>query len=573
MPEKLAELFRGLELTLLEEICSRLRIAGELNEVTVQDIRALRSHGIGLEDIKRAISSTSGMGMEKLDSLLDDVVSRNQAYYNGMADLARVTAPEVFVSHEDIYAIYEQTRGTYRNLTRSMGFLVRQGRRRVLLPPGRAYQWALDSALMQVQSGAINYNQAISEAVRQLADSGLKTVEYSSGHVDSLDVAVRRAVMSGVNQINAQYREQSVDYLETDLVECTAHSGARDTGSGPANHKSWQGKVYRWSEKPLASKGQYPDFVGTTGYGTGEGLCGWNCRHNFYSFIEGVSERAYTDKELENIDPPPITFEGRRYTAYEATQKQRSLERTIRKQRRLKTAYEAAGLTEEAAAAKARLRILNEKYQAFSQAAGLPEQRERMKVLYQNATTSRSAGKALEKQEKSDIIEVNTPKEIQDVRNLSAYRKASIPKDVTGEYLTSSTPGIGNITYEDGYKVKGHQAEIETAEWLKKTFGGDIRLLKESDIKGQTMPDFLWNQKLWELKGTATINGADKLLQHAIKQIQENPGGVILNIPENIDMSALEKQLASRIHRSKITGLDLIFLTKDKLIKILRYKK
>lgn len=320
--------------------------------------------------------------MEKLDSLLDDVVSRNQAYYNGMADLAKVTAPEVLVSHEDIYAIYEQSRGTYRNLTRSMGFLVRQGRHRVLLPPGRAYQWALDSALIQVQSGAINYNQAISEAVRQLAESGLKTVEYSSGHVDSLDVAVRRAVMSGVNQINAQYREQSVDYLETDLVECTAHSGARDTGTGPANHKSWQGKVYRWSEKPLASKGNYPDFVGTTGYGTGEGLCGWNCRHNFYSFIEGVSERAYTDKELANIDPPPITFEGRRYTAYEATQKQRSLERTIRKQRRIKTAYESAGLTEEAAAAKTRLRILNEKYRAFSRAAGLPEQRERMRVEY-----------------------------------------------------------------------------------------------------------------------------------------------------------------------------------------------
>ena len=114
-------------------------------------------------------------------------------------------------------------------------------------------------------------------------------------------MAVRRAVMSGVNQINAQYREQSVDYLETDLVEVTAHSGARDTGTGPANHKSWQGKVYRWSEKPLVSKGQYPDFVGTTGYGTGEGLCGWNCRHNFYSFIEGVSERAYTDKELANF--------------------------------------------------------------------------------------------------------------------------------------------------------------------------------------------------------------------------------------------------------------------------------
>ena len=134
LPEELAELFRGLELTLLEEICSRLRLSGELNEVTIQDIRALRSHGVDLEEIKRAISQATGTGMEKLEELLDGVVARNQAYYPSLADLAHVTAPEVLVGHEDIYAIYEQTRGTYRNLTRSMGFLVRQGRRRVMPP-------------------------------------------------------------------------------------------------------------------------------------------------------------------------------------------------------------------------------------------------------------------------------------------------------------------------------------------------------------------------------------------------------------------------------------------------------
>ena len=194
-------------------------------------------------------------------------------------------------------------------------------------------------------------------------------------------------------------------------------------------------------------------------------------------------------------------------------------------------------------------------------------------MSYVDDASKAEAAKLLEKRAESGIIEAKMPKEIPDVRKPSAYRKVSIPKDVTEEYLASSTPGIGNITYERGYKVKGHQTEIAAAEWLKKTFGGEIRLLKESDIKGQTMPDFLWNQKLWELKGTATINGADKLLQHAIKQIQENPGGVILNMLDDIDMPALEKQLASRIQRSKITGLDLMILTKDKLIKILRYKK
>ncbi len=406
LPEELAELFRGLELKLLEEICSRLRIADNLNEVTVQDIRALRAHGIDLKDIKKAISKATDTGMDKLESLLDDVVDRNQAYYTEMVDLAQVTAPEHLVDAKDIEAIRLQTESEFHNITQSMGFLVKQGGRKTMLPPAKAYQWALDSAELQVMSGAISYNQAISEAVRQLAKRGLcvaydkdgnllqNRVAYESGHIDQLDVAIRRAVMSGVVQLSAKYREQSVDYLETDLVECTAHLGARNTGERPANHASWQGRVYRWSEKPRTSSGNYPDFIKTTGYGTGEGLCGWNCRHNFYPFIEGVSERTYTDKELEGMKPenrPKVKFEGKEYDDYQATQMQRRIERTIRKQKRLKTAYEAVGLTDDAAAAGARLRTLNKKYREFSKAAGLKEQRERMKVLYGDDVSKKAA--------------------------------------------------------------------------------------------------------------------------------------------------------------------------------------
>ena len=248
LPEELCELFRGLEVRLLEEICSRLKIADQLNEVTVQDIRALQAHGIDLEDIKKAIRKYTNTGEDKINALLDDVVARNQAYYISMIDLAQVTAPERLIDQEDTYAIYEQTKGQYRNITQSMGFLVKQGRHKVMLPPAQAYQWALDSAELQIQSGAVSYNQAIAVAVRQLADSGLKTVSYESGHIDQLDVAVRRAVMTGVNQLNQKYREQSMDYLETDLVEVTAHMGARnkDGPNGWENHAKWQGKVYRW---------------------------------------------------------------------------------------------------------------------------------------------------------------------------------------------------------------------------------------------------------------------------------------------------------------------------------------
>lgn len=378
LPEELAELFRGLENTLLTEICSRLKAADQLNEVTVQDIRALRSNGIDLKEIKKAIRKTTGISEQKLNKLLNDVVERNQKYYTEVIDLAHITQPETLLSIEDTWAIYEQTRQEMRNITQSMGFLVDSGR--TMLPPAKAYQWALDNAEMQVQSGAISYNQAIKTAVQQLAQSGVKVVDYESGHRDQIDVAARRAVMTGVNQICAKYTEQSAEYLNTPYFEVSAHAGARDK-SGPSpwsSHKDWQGKVYSTRSNDI-----YPNIYEVCGLGYVDGLEGANCRHRRFSWVEGVSERTYTDEQLAHIDDGlGCEYDAKKYTAYEATQMQRRIERTIRKQKRLKNAYEAAGLTGDATTANIKLRRLNAKYKEFSKAAGLPEQKERLKVLY-----------------------------------------------------------------------------------------------------------------------------------------------------------------------------------------------
>jgi len=384
LPEELAELYRSLESQLLDEICSRLNLADQLNEVTVQAMRTLRAHGISQQEIERAIRRTTNISEKKLTELLDDVVERNQQYYSELIDITGVTAPQTLLSIEDTYAIYEQTRKAFRNIAQSMAFLVDNGR--TLLAPARAYQWALDNAVLQVQSGAISYNQAIRYAVKQLADSGIRVTDYESGHRDQIDVAVRRAVMSGVSQLCDKYSDQSAEYLDTRYFEISAHIGARDKpGPNPwSAHILWQGKVFYLSDHgerdPL---GKYPDLVENTGYGYVDGLSGANCRHKKYPWIEGVSERTYTDEQLAHIDDGhDVDFEGKHYTAYEATQKQRQIERTIRKLKREQTAYKAAGLTEEEQAVTARIRRLNAEYKVFSETAGLPMQRERMRVEY-----------------------------------------------------------------------------------------------------------------------------------------------------------------------------------------------
>ena len=163
-------------------------------------------------------------------------------------------------------------------------------------------------------------------------------------------------------------------------MEVSAHRGARDKGIGPENHKSWQGKCYHIGGDKTVDGVLYPDFERVTGYGTGEGLAGWNCRHHWTAYIPGVMERTYTDEELANIDPPDFEFEGKTYTAYEATQKQRQLETAMRAQERKMNGYKAAGDEEAYTYAKAKYRALSAEYKKFSKAADLPEQRQRLKI-------------------------------------------------------------------------------------------------------------------------------------------------------------------------------------------------
>lgn len=375
-PQPIIDAVHGLENDILREICSRFRLTGELNEVAVNDIRILRSIGLDMDDIERYIAENTKSTIPQVEAALDRVVDMNRRYYDSLADKASITMPAHLVSAVDIAIIKAQTLDGYRNITRSLGFAVQSGSVRTFQPIAKSYQAALDKAELKVYSGSFTVQQAMEDAVRELADSGISIVDYASGHRDHADVAARRAIMTGLNQVTAKYSEAAAEVLETDLYEVTAHRGARDKGAGWKNHKNWQGKVYS-----TRSDSKYPNIYTVCGLGAVDGLEGANCRHRKYAFLEGVSERAYTDKELQEIDTPPITYEGRQYTAYEATQKQREIERTLRKLERRRIGYNAAGMVEREQETKARITRLQRKYRAFSKAAKLPEQWGRAKII------------------------------------------------------------------------------------------------------------------------------------------------------------------------------------------------
>lgn len=375
-PEPIAIAMRELEKDILREICSRFKLTGELNEAAMNNIRALRAQGLDMETIEKMIAKHSKETLPQVQEALDRVVEYNQKYYNELASKASIAEPLFWMAAADIAQIQSQTLDGYRNITRSLGFALQTNGKVTFQPIAKAYQAALDKAEVKMQSGAFTLQQSLEDAVRELADSGIYTIDYATGHRDRADVAARRAIFTGLNQLTSKYTETAAETLETDLYEITAHRGARDKGTGWKNHKAWQGKVYSTKD---GSK--YPNIYKVCGLGAVDGLEGANCRHHRHAFLEGVSERVYTDDELANIDPPPVEFEGRTYSAYEATQMQRKIERTVRKLERRRAAYNAAGMTGKEEQTGIRIRRLKKEYREFSRAASLPTQTNRMKVI------------------------------------------------------------------------------------------------------------------------------------------------------------------------------------------------
>lgn len=415
LPLPLMRLYQRLEEQILEDICSRVAVTGEMTETAIEHIRSLQRRGYDYKKINEYIRKALKLTQSEFDTVWNKAVQRNQQYFDTLIDDNLILGENNFNADlfmQEINAIEMQTLGELTNITRSMGFAYRAPDGTVKVDDiGRMYQRVLDNALMRVESGQ-SYNVAIRDATKMLTDSGLQYVDYESGWHNRVDVAARRAVMTGVTQLSRQYTEQTATLLDTPYREVTAHRGARDgEGKTPwASHKKWQGRVYSVRTGDI-----YPSIYEVCGLDEVDGLCGANCRHMYHIWIEGVSERTYTDEELENIDPPPFEFEGKQYTFYEATQKQRQVEASLRKVKRELIAAKGRGDDEEYTTKAVRYRRLNEEYEAFSKAAGLRPQYERGNIAEFGPKEARETAKAnkdyLERQQiNSPVNSRNTAK-------------------------------------------------------------------------------------------------------------------------------------------------------------------
>jgi hypothetical protein len=310
------KLYTEYETSVIADIARRLKNLSF--DSAAWQVQRLTESGALYKDVLKKLSKLTGKSEEEIAKILKragvKAVNFDDQIYKdaGLNPQPLNLSPAML---QVLKATLEKTNGIANNLTLTTALTAQQ-----------SFIRAADLAHMQVTTGAMSYDQAIRAAIKNVAAQGLDVIEYASGHQDKLDVAIRRTVLTGVAQTTNQLQLTRADEMGSDLIAVSAHVGARNKGVGPANHESWQGKIYSRS----GNHPKYPSFVQITGYGTGAGLGGWNCRHSFYPFFEGFSQNAYKRAELQDFKKQKVIYNGQDISVYDATQYQRAIERKIR---------------------------------------------------------------------------------------------------------------------------------------------------------------------------------------------------------------------------------------------------
>lgn len=368
--DKIAARYIGMEERILQDIARRIKKTGEITSTADWQINRLRILGYSSEDIEREIKKTLDASYPEMFELYDKVIDweyvRNKDIYE------QINAE--FIPYEEnrqlqqiTDAIIQQSLEDLENVTKSLGFCLDYNGRKVLTPLSQVYTNYLDNACFDIVTGAFDYGSVLRRVVTQLTNSGLRKIEYGSGYASRVEVAARRAVMTGVANLTGEIADYNAKKLGTEYFEVEWHAGAR-----PA-HSVWQGRV--WTKEQLYS---------VCGLGTVTGLLGANCYHTYYPFFPGISERNWSDDWLEEQsrkESKPKEFRGKEYTLYEAKQRQRQMETAMRAQReKVQMLQDGGADPDEVMLQKAKYQGQLNEYAVFSRKMGLKEERERIYI-------------------------------------------------------------------------------------------------------------------------------------------------------------------------------------------------
>ena len=440
LPDAFVALWQTVEDSILQDAARRIAKMDAVTPTANWQLWRYQQTEAFREDVVKLLARYSGKSESTIRKLLQqaatEAMEREDAIY---CHYGKEPTPfeESAALNNLLNAGARQTCGTWQNLTATTANTVTG-----------AFERTLDAAWGKVATGAFDYKTAVKQAVDSLAND-LPMVTYPSGHQDSIEVAARRAVLTGVNQTAGKLQVARADEMGVEFFSVTAHGGARPS------HAAWQGKTYHRGGAVDYLGKHYPDFEASTGYGTGAGLCGWNCRHTFFAVFPELGDApAWTQEELEALNARNIEYNGKLYTRYEISQMQRARERNVRKWKKRYLAEAEAELdtTDSAVRLKAARQSLSE----FTKATGGRVDSARTSVpKFGRSEAGRAnwAAKGYEKQQKDAII-------IENLRTAAKLPKAAVI------HLEPTKINVDALTFDDAHinAEREHRVSEEQAK-------------------------------------------------------------------------------------------------------------
>ena len=305
-------IYQNLELQIIEEIATRIANYGYANTVVINDLKVAQEMGYLYEDIIKLVAKYNNTTYEKVNQIFYKAGEKSLKFDDKIYKKAGLQ-PLPLNQSESIKQIMNAT------IIRTAGNLQNLCMTTANTSQTQFYS-AINNAYMYTSTGVKSYTQAIIDVIKDIGKQGA-IIQYLSGARRSLESAVRTNVITAVNQNCGRLQETRANDLGWDLMELTAHGGARP------EHANWQGKIVSLSgQRGYLSKKDI-------GYGTATGFKGINCRHDWYPYYKD-SARSYTQKELNKWKNEKVEYNGKKISMYEATQKQRYFERNIRQDKK-----------------------------------------------------------------------------------------------------------------------------------------------------------------------------------------------------------------------------------------------